>query len=194
MKLEECAILVLASGLSRRFGSANKLLANLSGRPLADHIAQWIETTPIGQKFVVVPHGEEMLAEIFTGRGFTILENSNPDAGQGASLAMGVKAITQTLSPAGIFVALADMPFVQPDTFLRLAATIGNANLAIATDGKRTTPPALFAKTLFPALIALTGDQGAKQILDAHGPIARLPVDPEQLRDIDTPTDLGAGK
>ena len=55
----------------------------------------------------------------------------------------------------------------------------------------------MFGAALFPALRALTGDEGARRVIKSYtGPMTRVPF-PEGAWDIDTPQDaekLGAEK
>jgi molybdenum cofactor cytidylyltransferase len=107
--------------------------------------------------------------------------------GMSASLRAGIGALPADCS--GALICLGDMPFVQPDTLDRLANFHGGqAALFPVWQGKRGNP-VLLARSLFPAIMKLTGDQGARSILSAiPDPVGELPVnDPGILRDIDRP-------
>ncbi|MEX6634500.1 nucleotidyltransferase family protein [Hyphococcus lacteus] len=190
MKLSDTGVVVLASGLSKRFGRQNKLLAMLNGRPIAEYIADTIHKTEIRSRIVVVPNGEVMLSDIFRKRNFQIVENQTAELGQGASLSLGVSALSQNAGVKAVFVCLADMPFIQPEIFADLASAIDDRRAAICTDGRQHTPPALFTREAFPGLISLTGDQGAKRVLDSLSGIAEVVVSAVCLKDIDHPEDL----
>jgi molybdenum cofactor cytidylyltransferase len=53
--------------------------------------------------------------------------------------------------------------------------------------------PVLFAASLFPALLALEGDRGARAVLDALGDdLALVPIEDRAPADVDTPAALEA--
>jgi len=90
-------------------------------------------------------------------------------------------------------IALADMPFVSPDTFRRVALAIvaGSGIIAPVYGGERGHPVG-FRSDLGPALAGLRGDEGARTVVAASRDLLTLlPVDdPGILRDIDRPSDL----
>lgn len=190
MKLSDTGVVVLASGLSKRFGHQNKLLAMLDGKPVAEYIAETIDKTEIRSRVVVVPDGEVALSEIFRKRKFQIIKNKTAELGQGASLSLGVSAPQQDAGVKAVFVCLADMPFIQAEIFTDLASKIDGRQAAVCTEGTQHTPPALFTRAIFPALISLTGDQGAKHILSALSDVGKVAVSAAYLKDIDRPEDL----
>ncbi len=175
---------VLASGRSTRFGAADKLAAELNGRPLASFAAAALAGVPLAARAAVCP---EERAGMFPG-----FERLEAPAGseQSASLAAAAQWAAAR-GAAGLLVVLGDMPFV---TAADLAAVLRAAGegAASVTDGARRMPPAAFASGLFPALMAAEGDQGARRILKGLSPgqLVRLPA--ERLRDIDTLGDLAA--
>jgi molybdenum cofactor cytidylyltransferase len=93
----------------------------------------------------------------------------------------------------GWVVALADMPFIRPETIRRIAATIASGAAIAAPDyrGERGHPVG-FAAAFRAALEQLIGDAGAREIVkgDASA-VVRVEVDDAGVvRDIDTPADL----
>ncbi|MHA7871195.1 MAG: nucleotidyltransferase family protein [Hyphococcus sp.] len=185
----ECGVIILAAGFSRRFGPADKLLTPFRGKPLAAHTASVVAELPAANKVAVAPSANDDLAALFAGAGISTLENATPQAGLGRSLALGVTEVARDNHCAAALVLLADMPFVEMAHLERLLAEIGDSEAAIAFDGIRQTPPALFRRSLFPALCKLTGDRGAKEILQGAQRVRRVRTPAEALKDIDTPAD-----
>jgi molybdenum cofactor cytidylyltransferase len=94
-------------------------------------------------------------------------------------------------NPDAWLVALGDMPWVEPDTLRRLAdALAGGATIAAPVMHGRRGNPVGFGRVHLEALLALSGDQGARRLLQTC-PVTEVEVtDPGIFRDIDTLTDL----
>ena len=185
-----CGIL-LAAGASKRFGS-NKLLHPLAGdTPVA--IASLANLrAAIPRVLAVVRPGAPVLENRLSEAGATVILCVNADAGMGASLATAVGASGDV---AGWVVALADMPYIRPETIGKIAAALaGGADIAApAYRGARGHPVGIAAR--FRAeLEALQGDEGARSVLEKNAKSIKLIEvdDPGICRDIDTPADLRA--
>jgi len=183
-----CGIL-LAAGASRRFGS-DKLM-----HPLAGHTP--VAVTALANLRAAIPHviavvrpGVPLLENRLSEAGATVLLCLNAEDGMGASLATAVAASGDV---AGWIIALADMPYIRPETIGRIAAAVaaGAAIVAPAYRGERGHPVGVSAR--FRAqLEALRGDEGARSVLKENAGLIRLIEvdDPGVCRDIDTPDDL----
>jgi len=119
-----------------------------------------------------------------------VLPCARSDQGMGASLACGVCAAPDA---EGWIIALADMPFVPGEIIRTLAGRLkaGDAIVAPAYLGQRGHPVA-FGHAFYPALSALSADQGARHILKNNTDrLTLIPsTHPGVLRDIDTQADL----
>jgi molybdenum cofactor cytidylyltransferase len=183
---EDCALVLLAAGLSRRFGATDKLMADLGGRPLGLHVAEALAGVPFGSRIAVTGAGSPEYAPL----GFRIVLNAEPAHGQAGSLRLGVDA-ARSVGAGAVLVLLADMPRVGAGHVrgLLAAASGGEAAIACSTDGVRRSPPALFGRGWFGRLAALSGDEGARALL-ADAPAVRAA--PGELVDVDTPAALAA--
>ena len=86
-----------------------------------------------------------------------------------------------------------DQPFVPPLLLQQLirAWRTGARLVAPLVDGQVRGAPALFDRTLWPEMLALQGDIGARPLLQKYrGEVINLPIAGAFLRDIDTPQDL----
>ena len=185
---EQCGLIILASGQSVRFGDKDKLIAPFCGKPLASYAAQLANAAPFAISISVIPPDRSDLQEIFEMHGAKALINDDPDIGQGRSLAIGAKAALEHGCEAG-FVILADMPLIRLMHLDQLRRELGEHDAAFASDDRRRSPPAFFRKSAFPLLASLTGDQGAKSVMNKiNATSVRLPA--EDLADIDTADDL----
>jgi len=181
--------LLLAAGASRRFG-ADKLAHRLPhGVAVAVQAARHLKSE-IERVVAVVRPGAQGIAQALVAEGCEVVLCEDADAGMGASLACGVRAAGEA---AGYLVALADMPFVRPSTIAAVRdALAGGALFARPYFRTRVGHPVGIAGRFRGELESLTGDEGARELLDAHGAeLVKLPVgDPGAIRDIDTPADV----
>jgi len=183
-----CGIL-LAAGASKRFGS-DKLLYPLGANTTIALAALANLRAAIPHVIAVVRPGADQLADRLSAAGATVILCADADAGMGASLSTAVGASGDV---AGWIVALADMPYIRPDTIAKIAAalTAGAAIAAPSYHGQRGHPVGL--STQFRGQLAgLRGDEGARAILGQHAALLQLVEvdDPGVCRDIDTPDDL----
>jgi molybdenum cofactor cytidylyltransferase len=173
--------ILLAAGLSRRFGEADKLFALVDGTPLVWHAARRMMDLTLHARYVVGRRADAQWP------GLTFIQNNDPEAGMGHSVRLGVQAAMRDQADA-LLLMLGDMPFVPLAHLHRIMARAdGPATLVASTDGVRRTPPALFGAQWFPQLEASQGDKGGRDLLIGAHVIAATP---ESLLDIDAPGDI----
>jgi molybdenum cofactor cytidylyltransferase len=183
--------ILLAAGRGRRFdpsGLQNKLLQPLAnGDPVVAASARNM-LAALPRVIAVVRPGEDKVASILGALGCEVRVCGDADTGMAASL---THAIDYSKGAEGWVIALGDMPHVQPATIAALAAAIENgARIAAPVHQGRRGNPVAFSRFHLPLLLALDGDQGAREILSSHS-VTEVPVgDNGVLRDIDTPDDL----
>ncbi len=184
------AALILAAGRSTRFGAANKLLADFEGRPMLDHVLRIVEAAGIASRFLVTGH-EAATVRALAGEA-RVIENPDYRLGLSTSIRAGLAALPDDIGAT--FIMLGDMPRVRPETLERLvAACADDPSLAfVPVFEGRWGNPVLVRRALFPSLMQLHGDQGARKLLEASREAVReVPVDdPGVLADFDTPDAL----
>ena len=184
-----CCGILLAAGRATRFGG-DKLLHPLpDGTPIALASARAM-LAALPRLIAVVAADNRPLARLFEEEGIATVIAPDAAAGMGASLAAGIAAAP---ADGAWLVALADMPFIQPDSIAAVAAALAaGAPLAAPVHCGRRGHPVGFAAEFRATLMNLHGDAGARGILDAQRDRLRLVdvADPGILRDIDRPEDL----
>ena len=151
--------------------------------------AEALLRSPVRPVLVVTGHERQAIETALAGLPLTFHHAADYASGMAASLKTGV---TAAQSADAILVCLGDMPFVQPDTFDRLAAAYdGQAAIFPTYQGQRGNP-VLLGASLVPQILKLTGDEGARALLKSiPDQVAELAVDdPGILRDIDRPEAL----
>lgn len=188
--------IVLAAGRGVRFGGG-KLLAKLDDEPLVAGALRTAFLSPVRQVFVAVADPAVRLAVETTAERLkasdrlVIVTVEDADEGMGASLRAATHAVPDDTT--GVFVFLGDMPAVDPATPALLARALESPHDIVAPlHLGRRGHPVLFGATWLPALRALSGDEGARALLESAGArLARIPVqDPGIHLDVDRPEDL----
>ncbi|MCA8899759.1 MAG: nucleotidyltransferase family protein [Hyphomonas sp.] len=188
---ERTAILLLASGLSSRFETGDKLLAPLSGRTVLDHAADALSGASPAARIAVVGVGQDARRAALEARGFDIVINPEPARGQGHSLALGAARVRDMTQAETLLILLADMPNVSDSHLTNLAAAHANGAQAVMTrTGDVLCPPALFARASFDALACLNGDQGARSVFFSCDQRTTVETTPDEVMDIDCIADL----
>ena len=185
----EIVAILLAAGSSRRFGG-DKLAHRLAdGRPLAVAAADSLRPA-CDRLLAVLRPGADRLAELLGAAGCETLFCADAERGMGNSLAGAVRA---TPEAAGWLVALADMPYIATASHLQVTAALRCGASIAATEyrGQRGHPVG-FSSHWFAVLSTLTGDQGARAIVQANEAlITCCAVDDDGvLSDVDTRGDL----
>lgn len=181
--------ILLAAGRGVRFGGP-KLLAPLAdGTPLG--VASARRLCAVLPEVVAVVHpADPELRRQLAAAGAQTVECAGAEAGMGISLATGVGA---TADADAWLIALADMPYIGENSIRTLVRALrdGAALVAPCFRGRRGHPVG-FGAEFGPALRALQGDRGARELLARHADrLQCLDVDdPGVLRDVDTPADL----
>jgi molybdenum cofactor cytidylyltransferase len=189
--MQRTAVILLASGLSRRFGRRDKLMADLCGWPMVDHAAGVLASMDTLTRIAVCPADHREIGERLHDR-FVIALNKKPKLGLGHSIATGVNVAMQ-FKPDVVVLAMADMPFIEPELIEGLVEALGRerADIAHCGSGEGARPPTAFDARCFEALLALSGEDGARSLVSSgrfrvHGIEAPEPL----LADVDTREDL----
>ena len=191
--LNRAAIILLASGLSRRYGNRDKLTANLGGKHLIEHSASELAKLPALTRVAVTPTDRNDLKEHLINR-FVIALNRKPKHGLGHSIAVGVQVALQ-FKPDAIVVCMGDMPFIEGWLVEALLTKLGDADIVHAGGAERVHPPTAFGAACFDQLKALDGDDGAKRIIGQGGfRVAGLNAPAPILVDVDTREELEFAK
>ena len=187
--MEKVALIMLASGLSRRYGAANKLLADLQDRPVASHTANLWARNEKTIRIAVLPPDAVCLENLYKSAGWTIQRNSTPAKGLSSSIGAGISAVIQK-GVSHVIICLAEMPFIDEQHLTKMADELESATAVMSQTAHSLLPPAGFSREHFQDLQSLTGDRGAKSVFLSAKKRASVPLGDKAASDVDTPTDL----
>jgi molybdenum cofactor cytidylyltransferase len=159
---------ILASGSSRRFRKGNKLLAAVDGSPVVRRTTQAYLDGGLEPVIVVVGYEAHRVVAALVDLDIVVVQNPDFVAGQSRSLVRGVRALAETRRAAVIGVG--DQPMLSGDVVRTLVKAYREtaAPLVVPRYAGRRGNPALFARSLFPELELVEGDQGGRPVLAAH--------------------------
>jgi molybdenum cofactor cytidylyltransferase len=181
--------IVLGAGEARRFGST-KQLAEIDGLSLIARAMRAAEAVS-GARSVLVT-GNDWQAVAAAAEPLTGFMVVNPEYAEGLSTSIGAGIRSVQDVADAVLLVLADQPLVTVEHLAALIATWRKKPESIVATGYDDTsgPPVLFPRRFFAALASLSGDRGARSVIDSN---------PERLEvvrfepagfDIDRPEDL----
>ncbi len=186
------AALLLAAGKSSRMG-ANKMLAEIDGRPMVARTAQRLLSSRARPIIAVLGN---MADEVDAALGKLPIERvNNPDFADGLSTSLKRGLAALPAAAESVLVCLGDMPLIAGRDLDRLIAAFnpleGRAIIVPTRRGKRGNP-ILWSRQFFPEMMALSGDTGARKLIDEHADlVAEIEMDSDAIFiDIDTPQAL----
>jgi molybdenum cofactor cytidylyltransferase len=187
------AAVVLAAGRSTRMGGANKLLAEIGGRPLVRIAAEEALASRAAPVIVVTGHQRAEVAQALAGLPVRLVYNPDFAQGLGTSLKAGIAALPADAE--GAIVCLGDMPQVDASLIDRLIGAFDPERGALVVmptfEGKRGNP-VLWSRRFFPDLMAIEGDVGARHLIGRYNEaVVEVPFEGKAaLVDVDTPEAL----
>jgi molybdenum cofactor cytidylyltransferase len=191
------AAIVLAAGRSTRMGGPNKLLAEISGRPLVRIAADAALASQARPVIVVTGHQRERVEAALNGLDVTLAHNRDFAEGLSSSLKAGITAVPPDVD--GVIVCLGDMPQVNALLIDQLLAAFDpekSALVVVPTTGGKRGNPVVWSRRFFPELAALDGDVGARHLIASYPEaVTEVPLTGNAaLVDVDTPDALRAVK
>jgi molybdenum cofactor cytidylyltransferase len=160
--------IILASGVSRRFGAANKLLSPIEGEPIVRRTVRAYLEGGLQPVVVVVGYQAALVGDALAGLPLEIVHNPDFEQGQSRALVRGVHHLPSSISAAVIGVA--DQPFLTASVVCTLADQFvkSGASVIVPRYAGRQGNPVVFSRSLFPELLTVEGDQGGRPVLRRH--------------------------
>lgn len=184
-------LIILAAGAATRMGRPKQLLS-YQGRSLILHAVE-VALASLCQPIIVVlgAYVEQIKPELMP-KAVQVVENSQWQEGMSSSIRAGMSMLLETNSKLdAVIISLADQPLVSPQIFNQLIQSYQETQkVIIASKYNETTGvPALFSNSLFPELMQLKGDKGAKALIQKYIDTGVILLIPGVAIDIDTPDD-----
>lgn len=187
-------VAILAAGASTRMGTPKQLL-EIGGQPLLIRAVEAALASAAWPVVVVLGAQAEKIRPILAPFPVLVTENPAWSEGMAASIRAGVTTLQQfSRRLDAALIALCDQPAFSAATIAQLVAaqrTSGRSIVAARYAGRHGAP-ALFLREHFPTLTALTGEEGARALLNDQPDLVTSVELPELALDLDTPADVAA--
>jgi molybdenum cofactor cytidylyltransferase len=183
-------VIVVAAGRSSRFeGPGHKLEQAFMGSTVLGTTVRNAVASQLPVLVVTTAALAPLAARHVATRDTVVLSLEEAARGMGHSIAAGV---AERSGAPGWLVLPGDMPRVQPETVLAVAASLEQHAVVYAEHRGRRGHPVGFAAELYSELVMLSGDDGARRVVARYPAHGQDVADAGVLMDIDTQADLQA--
>jgi len=181
--------IILAAGESRRLGQPKQNLV-FHNKTLLERAVE--AALGSGCKPVIVVLGANAgLIDIAVNGDVKLVHNPDWSEGMASSIRTGINELKKYNDADGVLIMLCDQPFVDKELIAAMQTRQQQTGKAIVacSYGNTIGVPAMLNKSLFPELLLLKGNEGAKHILkDRPQELTIIPFE-KGMVDIDTPDD-----
>ncbi len=188
--MKQHTALVLAAGLSRRYGADKRLFSDKT--PLICRTLQGV-MDHFDKVYLIHRHYDPVFLNAIRSFPTINIPAQQDNSGIGDSIAQAMQYIMdEDASPtASISVFLGDMPFISSNTIRQLKSVANDTHIIRPSYQGQYGHPVTFPNHLFNALARIEGDEGAAKVIKDHiGQLLTVEVDDDGiLRDIDIPED-----
>ena len=159
--------ILLAAGQSKRMDGENKLTKEIQGVPLIKHSVKNILASSIDELIIVLGHQKETIEKLVNkNEKIKFVFNKDFESGIASSIKTGLDNLSEKTE--AFFICLGDMPTVNPNIYNQLIKSINKREIIVPTYKGQQGNPVLFAKSMKEKIINISGDVGAKKILELN--------------------------
>lgn len=191
--MPEVACVILAAGASSRLGQP-KQLVRIDGETLLKRTARLAREAGCNPIVVILGFEAERIRTELDPSDIVIVTNKEWPSGMCSSVRCGIETLSR-FDPASenVLLLVCDQLALNSDVLRQLVEThiAASSLITAARYGGRSGVPAIFSSPFFPNLKIITGDCGAREILEEHADVVTYVDFPGGEDDLDTPEQLG---
>ena len=173
--------ILLAAGQSKRMDGENKLTKVIQGVPLIKHSVKNILASSIDELIIVLGYQKEIIEKLIDkNEKIKFVFNKDFESGMASSIKTGLNNLSYKTE--AFFICLSDMPMVNHDIYNQLIKSKDKKEIIIPTYKGQQGNPVLFDKSMKEKIMNITGDVGAKKILELNkDKILNLEIDDQSI-------------
>ena len=183
--------IVLAAGLSNRYGKKNKLSQYINNKPVINHlIDKLLSIYDPSELLIVIGYEHKTIINLINNPKIEFIYNHDYKKGIGTSISAGVRELEITIK--GVMIIPADMPIISTKDLIKLQNKFLELNCSKVVFPKcqsKIGNPVLLPRTYFKILEGLKKDCGAKSQIKKSD-IVTVNTDTGTIFDIDTISNL----
>ena len=159
--------ILLAAGQSKRMDGENKLTKEIQGIPLIKRSVKNIIASAVDELIIVLGYQKEIIEKLIDkNEKIKFVFNKNFESGMASSIKTGLNHLSENTT--AFFICLGDMPMVNSDIYNQLIKSRNQKNIIVPTYKGQQGNPVLFDKSMKEKIMDITGDVGAKKILELN--------------------------
>ena len=159
--------ILLAAGQSKRMNGENKLIKEIQGIPLIKLSVKNILASSIDELIIVLGHQKEIVEKLIDKhKKIKFVFNKDFESGMASSIKTGLNHLSN--NTGAFFVCLGDMPMVNSDIYNQLIKSRCQKDILVPVYKNQQGNPVLFNKLMKEKIMTITGDVGAKKILELN--------------------------
>jgi len=169
--------ILLTAGQSKRMNGENKLTKEIKGSPLIKLSVKNILASSIDELIVVLGYQKEIIEKfIDKNKKIKFIFNKDFESGMASSIKTGLDNLSEKTE--AFFICLGDMPMVNQNIYNKMIKTKLNYNkklkpnfkkeIFIPTYEKKNGNPVLFTKHMKEKIMQISGDDGAKELIEIY--------------------------
>ena len=159
--------ILLAAGQSKRMNGENKLTKEVQGIPVIKLSVKNILASSINELIIVLGHQKEIIEKLIDkNEKIKFVFNKDYESGMASSIKTGLNNLSEKTE--AFFICLGDMPMVNSDIYNQLIKSRNQKDIIVPTYKGQQGNPVLFDKLMKEKVIDISGDVGAKKILELN--------------------------
>ena len=169
--------ILLTAGQSKRMNGENKLTKEIKGSPLIKLSVKNILASSIDELIVVLGYQKEIIEKLIDkNEKIKFVFNKDFESGMASSIKTGLDNLSEKTE--AFFICLGDMPMVNQNIYNKMIKTKLNYNkklkpnfkkeIFIPTYEKKNGNPVLFTKHMKEKIMQISGDDGAKELIEIY--------------------------
>ena len=159
--------ILLAAGQSKRMNGENKLTKKIQDNPLIKLAVKNILASSTNELIIVLGYQKEIVEKLIDKtEKIKFVFNKDFESGMASSIKTGIDNLSDKTEV--FFICLGDMPMVSHDIYNQLIKSKDKKEIIVPTYKGQQGNPVLFDKSMKEIVMNITGDVGAKKILELN--------------------------